>query len=56
MVVMVVEVWGIGSLPLCQLLLLLLLMLLFNEQPAGGAVVTVDIPAIVIPLALLLLA
>lgn len=53
MVVTGVEVWGIDSLPRCQLLLLLLLML-FTEQPAGGAVITVEIPAIVAPLVLLL--
>lgn len=47
-----VEVWGIGSLPLCQLLLLLPL---FPGQPAEGDGVTVVTPATVTPLELLLL-
>lgn len=47
-----VEFWGTGSLPLCQLLLLLPL---FTEQPAEGDVVTMETPAMVMPLELLLL-
>lgn len=43
------EVWGTGSLLLCQLLLLLPL---FTGQPAGGDVVIDEIPAIVTPLEL----
>lgn len=43
------EVWGAGSLLLCQLLLLLPL---FTGQPAGGDAVIDKIPAIVTPLEL----
>lgn len=49
------EVWGIVSLPFCQVLLLLpLIITLFTGQPAGGDVVTVE-TLVILPLALLLL-
>lgn len=48
---LLVEVWSTGSRPLCQLVLLLPL---FTGQPAGGDVVSVETPAIVAPLELLL--
>lgn len=44
-----VDVWGSGTLPLCQLLILLPL---FTGQPAGGDVVSEELLDIVAPLEL----